>query len=401
MRSSCRIPTRPSRCRARSHRLAPAVAVLAALLTGVCEPGGVLATQAPPSADTSRTFHAPLGGPVCVHTLLFDNTLEVTCCKEPGPDLLWRGQAQLRSVPVDRLTRFLPEPARLLRGGSISGEVTFSGFLNPGQNGNILVEMDGTLSPDSLWWSHEDELGGVREWVLSDAHLRLHITVHGSRSRPLFSGSLTGETGTIEYLGRDLSVSFCHASFLDSTVMDPVIDLSARTSIVSNAGTEYGVQFNVTGPASRAKPVLSSSPALDRQDIENLLALGTPLSAFAEEYVEGHEGSYWSQQVFLLRAVEVGANRIVGVAESRARSLLGLDEVRVPTARDMARGQSEMEIAKRVGGRATLSYSSPMWHSGAYRVRLDLRLTDHFSLESENDQTGDSGMDLRFKVRFR
>ncbi len=353
----------------------------------------------PPDSQTSQIHRVREA--VCIQALLFDGAVEIRGRIKPEPGLPWSGRAELRSFPVAELARFLPPPADSLRGGSVSGDLTLSGSLDPAPGGILNIRVEGTLTADSLAWSRNEALGDTQEWVLSGTDLELRMKVEGDADDPTYSGSLDGESGWVEYLGRRIPISGVHVRIPDSTAFAPVIDLSAGTSIVSNAGTEYRVQFDVTGPASRARPRLSSSPALSRQDIESLLALGIPLSAFSDRHVGRYEGSYWSQQVFLFRAMEVAANRIVGVAESRARGLLGLDEVRVPTTQDLAGGRPEMEIAKRLGGRAMLSYTSPMWHSGAYRVRLDLRLTDHVSLESENDQTGDSGMDVRFKVRFR
>jgi hypothetical protein len=258
--------------------------------------------------------------------------------------------------------------------------------------------VEGTLCADSLWWPAGEDYS---EWILLDVTFCANAAIHGGSGDIRYSGSLDAEDGLVRYLHHDFPIQSFQITFLDSTLFDPVVDLIAEAPVRSNAGVSYLVRFDLTGPASLARPQLSTEPGLGRQDIESLLALGIPLSAFSDEYVRQTEGSYWAQQVFMFRAMEVAADRMVGIAEQRAQRVLGMDEVYVPTARGLASGDAEMGVAKRLGRRATLSYNTPMWHLGAYRARLDFRLTDHFSLESESDHTGDSGVDLRFKVRWR
>jgi hypothetical protein len=368
---------------------AVAVASFAAALATSTVPGT--------SADAHRLL---LKEPVTIRAALFGGALQVTCELLPGAGSPWRATAALDSLPIGELAAFFPGPARSLRGGAVSGHLAFEGLLDPPPDG-MLITIAGTLTADSLRWSQSDETGSVREWVIRDLPLDVRMSVHGDPARPLFSGSLGGTGGTVEYLGRQLPVSFVQVSFMDSTAFDPVVDLAARAPVISNAGSEYLIRFDVVGPISRARPEVSSSPELTPQDIETLLALGVPLSAFSEQQLAVQEGSYWAQQVFLLRALEVAADRIVGLAEDRAEGLLGLDEVRMPMRAGATGGLSEIELAKRLGRRATLTYTSPVWHSSSYRVRLEMELGEHLSLESESDQTGDAGVDLRFKKRLR
>ncbi len=375
-----------------SEKLRFRVALL--IVLGACVPA---AWAEVPADGILGQLHLPLEMPVSFQASLFSGAVDVTCRVRPEAGYPWNITAEIRSFPMEQLAVLLPEPARSLRGGLVSGRLVLNGFLDPAYGERSTVRIEGYLSSDSLGWFQRGDLGRVQHWVLAGAEVRLRMAVGGSRANPVFSGSLQGESGSIVYLGREIPVSLLQVSFMESTVFDPVIDLSARMSVVSNAGAEYRVRFDVVGPSSRARPDLSSSPTLSRPDLESLLALGVPLSAFSEDEEVYQTGSYWAQQVFMLRALEVAAERIVGLAEDRAKRLLGLDEIRISTGV----GTSDMEIAKRLGRRATLSYTSPVWHSNSYRVRLELKVNEYLFIESENDQTGDAGIDLRFKKKLR
>lgn len=395
MRSSFLSATRRSHTRRRQRRIAANLAIAAAL---VCSRIGLLAPAPAVSLERAGAFPLPPETPVCVEAVLLGGTLDVTCCIDAKPGFPWHASAELRSMPLEAFARFLPEPARNLRGGSISGTLVLSGTLLPENVPEPRLYIQGSLRPDSLWWPAGEDFS---EWILRDVDFSLQMTISRGPESPRYEGFLEAHKAHVGYLGHDLAVTDIRLSFGGSPTFDPLVKLTASVPVVSNAGVKYRVHFDLIGPATQARPRLTSVPSLGRQDVESLLTLGVPLSAFSDDPSADDGRSYFAQQIFLLRALEIAAERIVGLAEQHAEHLLGVDEVRVPTARSLAQGESEMEIAKRLGQRATLSYTSSVWRSGAYRVRLDFRLTEHVSLESENDQTGDAGVDLRFKKRFR
>ncbi|MCK4548311.1 MAG: translocation/assembly module TamB domain-containing protein [Candidatus Eisenbacteria sp.] len=398
MKSSFRSSMTRSRCSfgpGSGHCPNPGLALLVAMLVAGLASS---ASAGLPGLPVPGELPVSPGALTCIDTTLFDETIAISFCMEPGGDGPWRASIDFLATPVRTLAPLLPGAIGTLRGGTVSGRIELEGshLREPTYDPGILIS--GTVCADSLWWPASRTHS---EWSLLNAIFRLNVGLRGKPSSPIVEGSITGEQGAVRYLGHDLPLSIFQITFLDTTRFDPFVSLAASGSVMSNTGQRYFVQFDVAGLASQARPRLASKPALIPQDIESLMALGVPLSAFSEETLVLREGSYWAQQIFLLRALEIAAGRILGLAEERAARLLALDEVRVPTGVDPSYPSSEVEIAKHLGGRTTLSYTSPVWHSRDYKVRLDFRLSDRFSIESENNQTGEAGIDLRFKKRFR
>jgi len=405
MRSSFPSSTMSSRCRGQrgpsGRRRTPWILTLGVALVGAT-PVPAVGTVPPPAPEGSgRTaaLNLPLESRTCLAATLLGGSVEVSVCLQPGKEYPWSASAVLDSVPFEELTVFLPHSAERIRGGHLTGRLDLEGGIPPGRPVARPTRCSGTLHADSLWWPSGESLVAEEAWVLVDTDLAVDLEIRSDTTGTHFRGLIEGLRGSVRYWSREFAMSGFRVSFFDS--IGPMVSLTASTRICSNAGRSYWVHLQMLGPATRARPRLVSEPALSRPDIESLLALGIPLGAFSEEQLNLHSGPYWAQQVFLLRALEIAANRIIGLAQERAEELLGLDEVRVPTPAGAPGSTSEVEVAKRLGGRATVSYVSPVWHSSDYRVRLEVPLYRQISLESENDQTGDAGVDLRFKKRFR
>jgi len=92
-------------------------------------------------------------------------------------------------------------------------------------------------------------------------------------------------------------------------------------------------------------------------------------------------------------------NRLVGIAEERAATLLRLDEVRF---RDPDHGGSgKFRLAKGIGSRIEMSYVGAVGHASEQRLRLDVRVSDRLVLQSESDPQGRAGGDLVWRLTRR
>jgi hypothetical protein len=48
-----------------------------------------------------------------------------------------------------------------------------------------------------------------------------------------------------------------------------------------------------------------------------------------------------------------------------------------------------------------LSYTTTAGSSNEQNIRLGYKLSDHLSLEGETDQKGQSGLDLKYRLKFK
>jgi len=49
----------------------------------------------------------------------------------------------------------------------------------------------------------------------------------------------------------------------------------------------------------------------------------------------------------------------------------------------------------------SVTYSTAVGHMNEQKVKLDYKLNDKFSLEGQTDQRGRSGLDLKYKLKFK
>ena len=91
-------------------------------------------------------------------------------------------------------------------------------------------------------------------------------------------------------------------------------------------------------------------------------------------------------------------NRLVGIAEDRAASLLHLDAVRFG---DSDHDSGDVRLSKLIGPRVEMSYVGAVGHASEQRLRLDVRVTERLVLQSESDPQGRATSDLVWRLNRR
>jgi autotransporter translocation and assembly factor TamB len=238
-------------------------------------------------------------------------------------------------------------------------------------------------------------------WVDNNlARLRLHaeLGVIGTAAQPNLSGRLAVEEGYILYLDRKFKMQRGTVDFADPQRLNPIIDFSTESSVSSYQEGEwqaYSIVLSVQGPLDEARVSLTSEPPLDKPDIVSLLTLGRTRGQLSS----GRDGS----SALVERAKDLSSKRITGYTERKLGRLLGLEQITIEGNLfqfDKSWGP-RLVASKKISKRMDVTYTTTVGYLNDYNIQLGYRLTPHFSLVSQTDQRGRSGIDLLYKLRFR
>ena len=83
--------------------------------------------------------------------------------------------------------------------------------------------------------------------------------------------------------------------------------------------------------------------------------------------------------------------------------MLGLEEISVEgNLFNIGKTTGPQLVAtEQVTDRMGITYTTAVGHLNEQSIRLDYRLNKYFSLEGQTDQRGRSGLDLKYRLRFK
>ncbi|GAB4374492.1 MAG: hypothetical protein Kow0042_19160 [Calditrichia bacterium] len=243
-------------------------------------------------------------------------------------------------------------------------------------------------------------------WVDNNlARMRLHaeMSVIGSLSNPNITGRLSVEEGYVLYLDRRFRVQKGVMDFVDPNRLNPIVDLQATTTLKNYQtleGTTYDITLIVNGPMDEAVVELTSDPPLDKSDILSLLTVGATRGQLTGQSKESG-GSV--SDLLRQRLEALSSSRISGYISRWVGNLLGLDEMNIEGNLFRVHESAGPQIiaAKQISDRIKLTYTTTVGHLNEQSIRLDYRLSQRFSLEGQTDQKGRSGIDLKYRVKFK
>ncbi|MFC1729115.1 translocation/assembly module TamB domain-containing protein [candidate division KSB1 bacterium] len=242
-------------------------------------------------------------------------------------------------------------------------------------------------------------------WVDNNlARLRMHseLNIIGYLAQPNLTGRLIFEEGYILYLDRKFRVLEGTMDFVDPLQINPLINLRAESQIKSYQaieGTTYTVTMSLTGFLEQAQFQVSSDPPLDRSDILSLLTLGATREQFTARDPEGRQAS--TRNILIERAGELSSPMISGFASNRIGSLFGLEEMTIE-GNLFTFGQNwgpELVASRKISENFGITYSTKVGHSNDQTIRLEYLLTKYLSLQGQTNQTGNSSLDLKIRLK--
>jgi len=249
--------------------------------------------------------------------------------------------------------------------------------------------------------------GSQKLWVdnnLARMRIRSEIGLIGTIARPNVTGRLSVEEGYVIYLDKKFKVNRGIIDSFDPNRFSPVIDFQAETNLKSYqtvSRVPYYVTLNVNGPIEKITFELTSDPPEDKSDIIALLTVGATREQLTGRSSDGTDISL--SEVLKERAAELSSQKISRYVSQKAGNLLGFEEISIEgNLFQVGKSSGPQLIAsEKISDRMDVTYTTAVGHLNEQRIRLDYRLNKYFSLAGETDQKGRSGIDLKYRLRFK
>lgn len=244
-------------------------------------------------------------------------------------------------------------------------------------------------------------------WVDNNlAHIRLHseIELIGNLAQPNVAGRISVEEGYILYLDRKFQMEKGTIDFIDPNRLNPIVDLEAKTSVTTYERLEatlYDITLKITGELDQAKVELTSDPPLERSDIIALLTVGATRKQLTGKSGSGQDVS--TSQILEQRIQTLSSKIISGYAGKTLEKLFGLEDVNIQGNLFRANKGSgpQLVASKRISNAAKLTYTTTVGHLNEQGIRLDYRLSKHYSFEGQTDQKGESSLSIKYNLKFK
>ncbi|TLN26600.1 hypothetical protein FDZ71_00585 [bacterium] len=217
------------------------------------------------------------------------------------------------------------------------------------------------------------------------------LRVRGRLPSPELIGEVSAREGFIRFRGREYELMRSKVEFLGDTGAGAIIDAAATTTV-----GQYTVTLSAEGPLSDFRVEMSSEPALQRQDIISLLALGTTSENVSTGDVTAYE------------ATNVLTGGIQDELENQANEVLGIDQFHIDPAYSEAMQSTvpRITVAKALGESLYARYGVLMGAQPEQGLSLEYTLSPGVLLSGAwSDQgkqaEGAFSGELRFRVTFR
>jgi translocation and assembly module TamB len=281
-----------------------------------------------------------------------------------------RGDLELSRA---RLT--LPEPEdRLMR------EIRVLGL--PGEDGGPIVER--ARARPGVWERTALDLGLAipRNTWLEGRGLILEVAgdlrvTKDPLSPPHYTGSLETVRGTYRLQGKSFEIRSGVVTLTGATALDPDLQVVAAHRV-----RDVTILAELSGPASEPQITLSSEPPLSETDMLSYLVFGRPSSELADE----QSSDLGATATSLAGTVAAGElSRILGVVLPVDTLEMGMSE---------SGSSPELGVGKYIHEDVYIRYGQDLGVEGGADVEVEWRLTPNWSVESEIEQTGESGVDV-------
>jgi autotransporter translocation and assembly factor TamB len=227
------------------------------------------------------------------------------------------------------------------------------------------------------------------------------ISIVGTLLHPNFTGRISLEEGYVMFLDRKFAIEQGTLDFLDPDRINPNINLTAKTSVRTYQALEattYEILLTLTGTPEDVKVELSSTPPLENADIVSLITLGA-----TRQQLTGNGVSSKTGDILVSRAESLSSYILSGYISRNLGEKLGLDEISIEGNLFVQNDTQGPRIAatKQISDRLEITYLTNVGHFNENGIRMIYRLSRQFSLQGETIQTGETGIDLKYEVRFR
>jgi translocation and assembly module TamB len=165
---------------------------------------------------------------------------------------------------------------------------------------------------------------------------------------------------------------------------DPVLDV-----VATHQAGDYLVRLHVAGTMTKPTLTLESEPALDQADVLSVLLFGAPANKLSEEQSAGLRE----------QAVGIAGGYIASELRQSVANALGVDDLQLDTGTTGLQ-DAKVSVGKYVAKDIFVSLAHRFGTQGGEEVRVEYRFRPNWSLETNTDTFGKSGVDLFWKRRY-
>ena len=224
----------------------------------------------------------------------------------------------------------------------------------------------------------------------------------GTLANPNVTGRVQAEKGYVMYLDRKFQVDTAIVDFVDPNKLNPIVNLKATSNVTvyeRQQSTDYQIVLTVTGPLDEPVVALTSTPPLSKSDILSVLTLGTTTG----NLLSGSEGGSSVTNVLTRRVEAFSSQRITRYLSTQVGNLLGLDQVMIEgnIFRFNQGGGPQLVAKKTFLNRFEVTYSTTVGHINDQGIRLDYNITKRWAIQGESNQKGETGIDLKYQIKFK
>ncbi|HVB40950.1 MAG TPA: translocation/assembly module TamB domain-containing protein, partial [Terriglobales bacterium] len=210
----------------------------------------------------------------------------------------------------------------------------------------------------------------------------VNVTVRGTAAEPAVLGRVNISSGDLIFRGDRYVLSSGTLDFVNPNQIQPIVDISADTSI-----QQYNLHLHFQGPASNLRASYTANPALPPADIINLLAFGTTTEASAANPSPGNLG-----------AENLIASAVSSQITDRVQKIAGISQLSVdPVLGGGQQGGARITVQQRVTANLFVTVSTDVTSTQRDVIEIQYQLSPRVSVSAVRDQNGGVGLNTSFK----
>jgi len=216
------------------------------------------------------------------------------------------------------------------------------------------------------------------------------LTLTGTAAHPSFVGDLSVADGYVLYLDRQFDIVAGHIANYNQYVINPTIDLSAKTDVTyigaDSTPVTDTVKLKISGALNKVGFRLSSvTSSLSEADIISILTLGQRLGSVGDNLTK--------------RIKAFAGQSLLGLGTRKLEQFLDIDRINVSGDIFDTKKESSatLTVTKRISPKLMVSYETAIANLSRRKISAFYSLTKYFYLLGETENKGESGIDFIFK----
>jgi len=221
------------------------------------------------------------------------------------------------------------------------------------------------------------------------ASVKMDVVLRGTIGQPLLFGRVETTSGIVYFRNNEFTVLKGAIDFARPDEINPYFEILAETKIKN-----YNVRLALDGYIDQFNLSLSSSPALEENDILSLLTVGD-----VGKNLKGLEGGIGAAE-----ATSFLTGKLQDVAEDRLKTITGVDRLQIDPSVSRTTGTVSPRVTlskKLIGDRLYATYSASADVKEGQIVKLEYLLNKNASLVGVRDAQGGIGADIKFRFEFK